>query len=161
MDETQSLHDADLFRNMDVEIRLDAACRKPRLIIQTAEMTPALTRLIQQLTAHTAIPIIGYQQDKAFPLQPDSLVRIWAANGHVYAATETDEFLLRQRLWELEARLDSHRFIRISNSEIINLHRVIAFDLSLTGTICVSLQGGQISYVSRRYVRTIRQALGL
>ena len=82
-------------------------------------------------------------------------------NHHVYAATETDEFLLRQRLWELEERLDSHHFIRISNSEIINLRRVIAFDLSLTGTICVSLQGGQISYVSRRYVRTIRQALGL
>lgn len=124
-------------------------------------MTPELTRLIQQLTARAAVPIIGYQQDKAFPLQQDSLVRVWAANGHVYAATETGEFLLRQRLWELEERLDSHHFIRISNSEIINLRRVIAFDLSLTGTICVSLQGGQISYVSRRYVRTIRQALGL
>lgn len=125
---------SDALRDMDVEIRLDATRRKPRFIIETAEMTPELTRLIQQLTARAAVPIIGYQQDKAFPLQQDSLVRVWAANGHVYAATETDEFLLR---------------------------RVIAFDLSLTGTICVSLQGGQISYVSRRYVRTIRQALGL
>ena len=147
---------SDALRDMDVEIRLDATRRKPRFIIETAEMTPELTRLIQQLTARAAVPIIGYQQDKAFPLQQDSLVRVW-----VYAATETGEFLLRQRLWELEERLDSHHFIRISNSEIINLRRVIAFDLSLTGTICVSLQGGQISYVSRRYVRTIRQALGL
>lgn len=152
MDESKS----DALRDMDVEIRLDATCQKPRFIIETAEMTPELTRLIQQLTARAAVPIIGYQQDKAFPLQQDSLVRVW-----VYAATETGEFLLRQRLWELEERLDSHHFIRISNSEIINLRRVIAFDLSLTGTICVSLQGGQISYVSRRYVRTIRQALGL
>lgn len=152
---------SDALRDMDVEIRLDATRRKPRLIIETAEMTPELTRLIQQLTARAAVPIIGYQQDKVFPLQQDSLVRVWAANGHVYAATETGEFLLRQRLWELEERLDSHHFIRISNSEIINLRRVISFDLSLTGTICVSLQGGQISYVSRRYVRTIRQALGL
>ena len=152
---------SDALRDMDVEIRLDATCQKPRFIIETAEMTPELTRLIQQLTARAAVPIIGYQQDKAFPLQHDSLVRVWAANGHVYAATEMDEFLLRQRLWELEERLASHHFIRISNSEIINLRCVIAFDLSLTGTICVSLQGGQISYVSRRYVRTIRQALGL
>lgn len=151
---------SDALRDMDVEIRLDATRRKPRFIIETAE-DPGIDRLIQQLSARAAVPIIGYQQDKAFPLQQDSLVRVWAANGHVYAATETDEFLLRQRLWELEERLDSHHFIRISNSEIINLRRVIAFDLSLTGTICVSLQGGQISYVSRRYVRTIRQALGL
>lgn len=89
---------SDALRDMDVEIRLDATRRKPRFIIETAEMTPELTHLIQQLTARAAVPIIGYQQDKAFPLQQDSLVRVWAANGHVYAATETDEFLLRQRL---------------------------------------------------------------
>lgn len=77
MDEPKS----DALRDMDVEIRLDATRRKPRLIIETAEMTPELTRLIQQLTARAAVPIIGYQQDKAFPLQQDSLVRVWAANG--------------------------------------------------------------------------------
>jgi len=76
---------SDALRDMDVEIRLDATRRKPRFIIETAEMTPELTRLIQQLTARAAVPIIGYQQDKAFPLQQDSLVRVWAANGHIYA----------------------------------------------------------------------------
>ena len=65
MDEPKS----DALRDMDVEIRLDATRRKPRFIIETAEMTPELTRLIQQLTARAAVPIIGYQQDKAFPLQ--------------------------------------------------------------------------------------------
>ena len=63
---------SDALRDMDVEIRLDATRRKPRFIIETAEMTPELTRLIQQLTARAAVPIIGYQQDKAFPLQQDS-----------------------------------------------------------------------------------------
>lgn len=57
---------SDALRDMDVEIRLEATRRKPRLIIETAEMTPELTRLIQQLTARAAVPIIGYQQDKAF-----------------------------------------------------------------------------------------------
>ena len=38
---------SDALRDMDVEIRLDATRRKPRLIIETAEMTPELTRLIQ------------------------------------------------------------------------------------------------------------------
>lgn len=56
---------SDALRDMDVEIRLDATRRKPRFIIETAEMTPELTRLIQQLTARAAVPIIGYQQDKA------------------------------------------------------------------------------------------------
>lgn len=55
---------SDALRDMDVEIRLDATRRKPRFIIETAEMTPELTRLIQQLTARAAVPIIGYQQER-------------------------------------------------------------------------------------------------
>ena len=51
MDEPKS----DALRDMDVEIRLDATRRKPRFIIETAEMTPELTRLIQQLTARAAV----------------------------------------------------------------------------------------------------------
>lgn len=56
---------SDALRDMDVEIRLDATRRKPCFIIETAEMTPELTRLIQQLTARAAVPIIGYQRSRS------------------------------------------------------------------------------------------------
>lgn len=46
-------------------------------------------------------------------------------------------------------------------SEIINLKKVRGFDLSFTGTICVSLSNGTVTYVSRRYVAKIKQLLGL
>nr|WP_330379950.1 LytTR family DNA-binding domain-containing protein [Roseburia intestinalis] len=52
-------------------------------------------------------------------------------------------------------------FIRISNSEIINLKEVKKFDLSFSGTICVSMSDKTVTYVSRRYVRKIKQVLGL
>ena len=61
----------------------------------------------------------------------------------------------------LEGRLDRHTFVRISHSEIISLRKITALDLSLTGTIRVTLEGGAVSYVSRRYVRKIKEALGL
>ena len=61
----------------------------------------------------------------------------------------------------LAARLDRHTFVRISHSEIISLRKITALDLSLTGTIRVTLEGGAVSYVSRRYVRKIKEALGL
>jgi len=51
--------------------------------------------------------------------------------------------------------------VRISNSEIINLRKVKAFDLSLAGTIQVSLLNGTVTYVSRRYVPKIKQVLGI
>ncbi len=68
---------------------------------------------------------------------------------------------MRQRLYELEERLDGTMFVRISNSEIINLKKVRKLDLSLTGTIRVLMTDGAATYVSRRYVKKIKQVLGI
>lgn len=43
----------------------------------------------------------------------------------------------------------------------INLKKVRNFDLSLSGTICVTLSDGTATYVSRRYVSKIKKILGL
>ena len=64
-------------------------------------------------------------------------------------------------MYELEDRLDKNSFVRISNSEIINLKKVKGFDLSFTGTICVKMKNGRVTYVSRRYVSKIKQVLGI
>ena len=89
------------------------------------------------------------------------IYRIVASEGKVYAVTDEGEYQLRLRLYELENRLDKGSFVRISNSEIINLKRVKGFDLSLAGTICVRLTNGMVTYVSRRYVARIKQVLGI
>ena len=63
--------------------------------------------------------------------------------------------------YEAEQRLAKCSFVRISNSDIVNLKKVKGFDLSFVGTICVSLSNGTVTYVSRRYVAKIKQLLGL
>ena len=62
---------------------------------------------------------------------------------------------------KVEVKLDRHTFVRISNSEIINLKKVTALDLTLAGTIKMTLQGGTVCWVSRRYVKKIKEALEL
>ena len=71
------------------------------------------------------------------------------------------EYALRLRLYEAEQRLDSKTFVRISNSDIINLRKVKSFDLSFVGTICITLSNGTVTYVSRRSVAKIKQLLGM
>ena len=105
--------------------------------------------------------ISGSKNDKVEVLEQTNLIRIYASGGKVFAATDKGEYVLRLRLYELEERLDARQFVRISNSEIVNLRKVSNFDLSFTGTICVKLQDGTVTYVSRRYVPKIKKILGL
>ena len=89
------------------------------------------------------------------------MIRIYLNSGKVVAVTDKGEYILRLRLYEIEKLLLTDQFIRISNSEIINLKKVNNFDLSFTGTICVKLSNGVTTYVSRRYVPKLRKILGI
>ena len=94
-------------------------------------------------------------------LEQGEIIRIYAASGKVFAVTNRGEYTMRLRLYEVEERLNPDQFVRISNSEIINLKRVKNFDLSFTGTICVELTNGTTAFVSRRYVSKIKKILGI
>ena len=68
---------------------------------------------------------------------------------------------MRQRIYDLEKRFAAQRFARISHSEIVNLRKVTALDLTITGTIRITLSDGTVCCASRRYVRKIKEVLGL
>ena len=130
---------------MQIEIKIDPSCTEPKVVVLTAAVNEQVERLVGRLEV----------------LQPERIIRAYAAGGKVYAVTAEGEYLLRLRLYELEDRLDPQRFVRISHSEIVNLDKVRCFDLNLAGTICIRLADGAVTYVSRRYVSKIKQILGV
>ena len=94
-------------------------------------------------------------------LPQESFLRFYTDGKGVSAQTGQEVYPVRLRLYELEERLDRTRFARISSGEIVNLDRVTSLDLSLSGTIRMTLDGGIQTYVSRRYVKKIKEALHL
>lgn len=146
---------------MKIEIKLDDNCSETKVIIVTEKMTDEITSLMQRLSEDATQGIVGFDGDVVQFLEPTDIVRIYAAAGKVFAVTDKKEFVLRLRLYEIEEKLGSKGFVRISNSEIINIKKAKKFDLSTVGTICVSLSNGNVSFVSRRYVTKIKKTLGI
>lgn len=146
---------------MQIEIKIDSEFKEPKAVIFTDKVTDEITELVRQLSDERSSVIAGFKDDTAELLEHNDIFRIYASNGKVYAETANDTFTLRLRLYEAEQRLDNQIFVRISNSEIINLKKVTNFDLSFVGTICVKLSNGTVTYVSRRYVAKIKQILGI
>lgn len=146
---------------MQVEIKLDSSCTEPKIIIMTASVTEDVNNILRKLSEDVPQIISGVRDGKVEVLEQANLVRIYANAGKVFAVTDKGEYTLRLRLYELEERLDADSFVRISNSEMINLKKVSHFDLGFTGTICVKLSNGTTTYVSRRYVSKIKKILGI
>lgn len=148
---------------MKLNIQIDAEAKEPELVITTAYMTGEVNRVVEFVSSLDDVPTIlcGIRNDKVDLLDQEAIVKIYAEDGKVFAKTDEGLYQMRLRLYEAEERLDSSKFVRISNSEIVNLKKVNSLDLSFVGTICMELSNGEVSYVSRRYVSKIKKVLGL
>lgn len=146
---------------MQIEIRIDEGCEEPKIIVVTNKMTDDINSLLKRLAAEQPKMIVGFKDGVAEVLEPSDVYRIYALAGRVIAETNHGEYNLRMRLYEWEQRLEGQLFVRISNSDIINLKKVKGFDLSFEGTICVTLLNGTVTYVSRRFVSKIKHLLGI
>jgi len=144
---------------MEVELKLEPGRKEPKILILAGEETPELRRLMEELSGLAIGPIQVWKNERMSLLPQDQFLRFFADGKGVSAQTAKDVYSVRLRLYELEDRLDPRRFVRISNSEIVNLDRVTAVDLSLAGTIRMTLDGTVSAYVSRRYVKKIKEAL--
>ena len=141
---------------MKVEIRIDPARREPEAVIYAPRVTPELEALVQSLSdSGPRLTVFTERGAQFVPLS--DILRLYAEGQGVLAQTAGGTYAVRQRLYELEEKLAPHRFVRISNSEIVNARMITGMAFSLTGTIRLSLRGGIETYASRRYVPKIRK----
>ena len=147
---------------MKVEVQIDPALDEPVVVLRAPAPTEEVEQLARLLRAQAAPrPFTVYREREAVRVSRSMVLRFFAEDKGVLCQTGKGVFSVRQRLYELEEGLAGTRFVRVSNSEIVNLDRVTGLDLTLAGTIKMTLEGGTVCWVSRRYVRKIKQALGL
>ena len=145
---------------MEVEVRIEPERTDVRVVIHAPARTEEVERLLAVLSEREK-GLLGFRGTEAVMLAPETILRFYGEDKEVRAQTAEGVYTARHRLYELEERLDRQQFVRISHSEIVNLKRVTALDLSLTGTIRMTLTGGVTVYVSRRYVKKMKEVLGL
>ena len=146
---------------MQIEIITDTLCKQMRVVIYTDEVNDEVNELVKRLSDDAPKVLAGFRDNSFELLDLSEIIRVFASSGKVFAVTRDGEYSLRLRLYEIGERLKKSDFVRISNSEIINLRKVKSFDLSFTGTICVTFSDSSKSYVSRRYVSEIKKVLGI
>ncbi len=147
---------------MKIDIIIDENVEETTVIIKSNAADDELKSILDSLKKEEKSVISGFDSNgKISVLDESKIIRIYSQNSKIIIVSQNGNYTSKLRLYEVESRLDNKKFVKISKSEIINLKAVKNFDLSFSGTICVELKNGDISYVSRRNVSKIKKILGI
>ncbi len=147
---------------LDIRLIIDDRCSKMNVLITSNERNDDVEGLIAAIEAYAnkKRPMIpAYLKDSPVMVPQGKIIRVYISNRRVLIQTDAEIYDARKTLGELEGILDEERFVRISQSEIINIRKVKNFDFSLTGTIGVELENGENTFVARRRVRNVKKVL--
>ena len=147
---------------VDIDVIIDEKYLDPLVNIYTFEQNRRIDNIIYAIenAAQSDIPPIGVFKDNnlMFVSQRD-IFRLQIIDRRTLVETDEGIFESKMSLTSLEELLDEARFIRISQSEIINLYHVKSFDFTLNGTITVRFDNGEESWVARRRVKALKDML--
>lgn len=146
---------------MKIKLIFNQKYEDTQIHICSKENTPEIGKLYRIIDSAVNASITAYEEDEICLLSSADIIHIFTQDLKVYIATINGVYRSHQRLYELEQELDESRFIRVSNSEIVNIMKIKRLDTSITGTIRMYLDCDREAYVSRRYVTKIKKALGI
>lgn len=84
-----------------------------------------------------------------------------SVDNRTFLYTVKDVMEVKLRLYELETFLSEKDFIRISKSQIVNINKIKALKPELNRTILATMCNGEQLYISRKYVKAIRNVLAV
>ena len=100
-------------------------------------------------------------EDKTYLINPTDALYFESVDDRTFLYTADKVYEIRHRLYELEEILSDRDFIRISKSQIVNINCIKSLMPELNRSLSATLSNGEILTVSRRYVKSLRNLLGI
>lgn len=141
---------------MKIEVNVDTSLDDILVKINTPHMSDEINNIIRKLS-EKSIVLTGIKDEKTYLINENKIQVIYSENKKVYASTEDMNLKLNYRLYELEDILDKTKFIRVSNSAIINIYQVDNFEATINGMVTIHLKNGMKEYISRRYLKKVKE----
>ncbi len=146
---------------MRIKLDIDASHTDCEVIIKAPALTPEISQIISLCNSESNLEIPGYLDDSITLLSPADIDRIFAQRGKVFAEVTNKHYELKSPLYTFEEKLETHYFVRISKSEIINLRKVSHFEPDVFNGFAIIMKNGIKTYASRRYVSHLKERIGV
>ncbi len=147
---------------VDIEVAIDEKYVDPKVTILTREKTGLVESIINAIenVSENEFPLIpAYTEGEMEFVSQRDILRVYIQDRKCILQTDEGLFSVRKNLSRLEEDLNPSRFVRISQSEIINIYKVKRFDINIAGTIGVEFENGTKTWASRSCVKTLKALL--
>ena len=147
---------------VDVEVILDGSRTDPKVTIYTKEKNARVDSIIDAVekAAESDYPMIpGIDAERIELLSQRDIIRVFTEGRKIFLQTEGKVYIVNRTLASLEEVLNKDRFLRISQSEIINLYKVKCFDINTAGTIGIIFENGERTWAARSRVKAIKDMI--
>ena len=144
---------------MKIKFDIQSKYTETEIHLCDKEKSRELTDIYEMLEKLLDTKIKVHKGQESGVVVPSRIVRIYSENKKVYIRTKEDCFEVKERIYTLEEQLKERGFVRISNSEIVNIQQIERLDMSHAGTIKMYMKNGDETYVSRRYISKIKEVL--
>lgn len=147
---------------MDLEIKIDENLKEPKIIISSPTLNDEVKRITEVLKNSLVVTnkLNVFKDSNMYLLSLEEIETIYSSNNKIYVRDKNNElYTIKQKLYELEELLKNTSFVRISNSEIVNFDEVEKLNLKTLGTILLIFKSKNETYVSRRFIKLVKDYL--
>ena len=137
----------------------DDTAERTEVIIRARAQDEEVERIMEALGTDAQTSIVCETLSSSRLIDKNDIVIISQDGRYLSVKTTNGEYVVNEPLYKMEEKLDPVWFIRISQSEIVNLRYVKGWDFSKSGIITIEMINGIKSYTSRRYAKQIREVL--
>ena len=143
---------------MDVEIKQVGKESRELVLIRCHAVTEEVREIAAFVKSRQG-SLTGVNDNKQYEIAVPDIYYIESVDGRSFLYTKEQVYETPYRIYELESRLETRHFLRVSKSMLLNLMKIRSIQPALNGRFTAVLQSGEEVIISRNYVKGLKAAL--
>lgn len=147
---------------MKVSVNINPELLEDCVTFNVKELTDKIKDMMAHITSNeqTKDRVTVKKDDAFYPILITDIYRIVIEDKAILVKTAEETYRTKLRLYQLKELLGKD-FLQISQSEMINVSFLSHLELQFNGLVKLVMKNGDYTYSSRRYLKVIKEALGL
>ncbi|MCK3942197.1 LytTR family transcriptional regulator [Streptococcus suis] len=147
---------------MKVKLAISPEILEDLVTIEAQAMSEQITNLVtyvQNLDKQRSSLTVK-KGEQVYLLEHEEIVRLYLEDRLLQVETVENVYTSNLRLYQVKEDLPAN-FLQISQSEIIHIKQLDHLKLTANGLVKLVMKNGSVTYSSRRYLKVIKERLGL